>query len=55
MLPGHLLASVNDWQDGTKKAKERVTINACANASGRIKIPVLFLFIGVKLCVVFEI
>ena len=34
MLPGHTLASVNDWPDGTKKAKDRVTIVACANASG---------------------
>ena len=36
MLPGHTLASVNDRPDGTKKAKDRVKINACANASGTI-------------------
>ena len=29
--------------DGTKKAKDRVTINACANASGTIKLPLLLI------------
>ena len=43
MLPGHTLASVNDRPDGTKKAKDRVTINACANASGTIKLPLLLI------------
>ena len=42
-MPGHTLASVNDLPDGTKKAKDRVTINACANASGTIKLPLLFI------------
>ena len=42
MLPGHTLASVHNRSDGTKKAKDRMTINACANASGTIKLP-LFL------------
>ena len=43
MLPGHTLASVHNWPDGTKKAKDRVTINACANASGTIKLPLLLI------------
>ena len=43
MLPGHTLASINDQQDGMKKAKDRVTINACENASGTIKLPQLFI------------
>ena len=43
MLPGHTLASVHKQPDGTKKAKDRVTINACANASGTIKLPLLFI------------
>ena len=38
MLPGHTLASVNDRPDGSNKAKDRVTIFACANASGTIKL-----------------
>ena len=33
MLPGYTLTSVHNRPDGTKKAKDRVTINACANAS----------------------
>jgi len=36
MLPGHTLASVHNQPDGTKKAKDRVTINACANDSGTV-------------------
>ena len=43
MLPGHTLASVHNRPDGTKKAKDRVTINACANASGTIKLPLLLI------------
>ena len=43
MLPGHTLASVYDRPDGTEKAKDRVTINACANASGTIKLPLLLI------------
>ena len=29
--------------DGQKKCKDRVTINACSNASGSIKLPLLFI------------
>ena len=43
MLPGHTLASVHKRLDGTKKAKYRVTINTCANASGTIKLPLLLI------------
>ena len=43
MLPGHTLASVYNQPDGTKKAKDMVTINACANASGIIKLPLLLI------------
>ena len=43
MLPGHTLASVHNRPDGTKKAKDRVTINACAIASGTIKLPLLLI------------
>ena len=43
MLPGHTLASVHNRTDGTKKAKDRVKINACANASGTIKLPLLLI------------
>ena len=43
MLPGHTLASVHNQPDETKKAKDRVTINACANASGTIKLPLLLI------------
>ena len=43
MLPGRTLASVHNQPDGTKKAKDRVTINACANASGTIKLPLLLI------------
>ena len=44
MLPGNTLASVNDWSDGTKKEKGRVTINACVKLSKTMKF--FFLFIG---------
>ena len=37
MLRGHTLA-LNDRPDGTKNAKDRVTTNTCANASGTIKL-----------------
>ena len=43
MLPGHTLASVHNQPDGTKKAKDRVTINACANTSETIKLPLLLI------------
>ena len=43
MLPGHTLASVHNQPDGTKKAKDRVTTNACANARGTIKLPLLLI------------
>ena len=43
MLPGYTLNSVHNWPDGTKKAKDRVKINACANASGTIKLPLLLI------------
>ena len=38
MLPGRTMETVNDEPAGGKKAKERVTINACTNASGTINI-----------------
>ena len=43
MLPGHTLASVHNLPDGTKKAKDRVTMNACANSGGTIKLPLLLI------------
>ena len=43
MLPGHTLATAHSEPAGTKKAKERVTINACSNASGSIKLPLLLI------------
>ena len=43
MLPGHTLASIHNQPDGTKNAKDRVTINACTNASGTIKLPLLLI------------
>ena len=40
LLPDKTLASsFEKAADGRKKSKERVTINACANASGTIKLP----------------
>ena len=44
MLPGRTLTTIHNDPSGTKKVKERVTINACSNASGSIKL--LLLFIG---------
>ena len=43
MLPGHTLASIHNRLDGTKKTKDKVTINVCANASGTIKLPLLLI------------
>ena len=43
MLPGRTLASVHNEPSGTKKAKDRVTINACSNASGSVKLPLLLI------------
>ena len=37
------MATVHSEPKGTKKAKERVTINACSNASGSIKLPLLMI------------
>ena len=39
MLPQRTLTSMHTEPSGTKKPRERVTINACANASGSIKLP----------------
>ena len=43
MSPGYTLASVHNWPDGTKKSKDRMTINACENVSGTIKLPLLLI------------
>lgn len=43
MLPGRTLTTVHNEPMGTKKAKDRVTINACSNASGSIKLPLLLI------------
>ena len=43
MLPRYTFTSVHNRPDGTKKAKDRVTINACANASGTIKLTLLLI------------
>lgn len=43
MLPGRTLATVHNRPSVTKKAKERVTINACSNVTGSIKLPLLFI------------
>ena len=43
MLPGYTLTSVHNRPDGTEKAKDRVAINTCANASGTIKQPLLLI------------
>lgn len=43
MLPGRTLATVHNEPSGAKKAKERVTINACSNVTGTIKLPLLFI------------
>ena len=40
LLPDSTLATAFEKSaDGRKKSKERVTVNACANASGTIKLP----------------
>ena len=43
MLPGRTLTTAHNDPIGTKKVKERVTINACSNASGSIKLPLMFI------------
>ena len=44
LLPEKTLAShFEKTADGRKKQKERVTINACSNASGSIKLPLLLI------------
>ena len=44
LLPQKTLASVFETRaDGWKKAKDRVTISACANITGSIKLPLLFI------------
>ena len=43
MLPGYTLTLVHNRPDGTKKAKDREIINASANASGTIKLPILLI------------
>ena len=43
MLPGCTLTTVHNDPIGAKKAKERITINASANATGKIKLPLLFI------------
>ena len=37
------MVTVNDEPAGGKKAKERMTINACPNASGTIQLPLLLI------------
>ena len=43
MLPGRTLATVHTDPIGAKKAKKRITVNACANMTGSIKLPLLFI------------
>ena len=43
MFPGRTLTTVHNDPKGAKKAKERITINVCANATGTIKLPLLFI------------
>ena len=43
MLPGRTLTTIHSDLSGTKRAKELVIINACSNASGSIKLPLLFI------------
>lgn len=44
MLPSKTLAGAQEKRaDGMKKAKDRVTVNACANVTGSIKVPLLFI------------
>ena len=42
-IPGRTLTTIHSDLSATKRAKERVTINACSNASGSIKLPLLFI------------
>ena len=41
MLPRRSLTTTHDDPTGAKKAKERVTFNACSNVTGSIKLPLL--------------
>ncbi len=43
MLPAQTLATVHNKATCGKKAKESVTIHACANVTGSIKLPLLFI------------
>ena len=44
LLPQKTLAHANEKKaDGMKKAKDRVTLSACANITGSIKLPLLFI------------
>ena len=43
MLPKRTYATYHNDPVGTKKARERVTINACANQSGTIKLTLLLI------------
>ena len=43
ILPGRTLTTTHNDPSGTKKAKERAIINACSNASGFIKLHLLFI------------
>ena len=43
MLPGRTLTAIYSDLSGTKRAKEHLTINACSNANGSIKLPLLFI------------
>ena len=50
MLPGRTLTTTHNDSCGTEKAKKRVIINACSNASGTIKLPLLFIGKAKHLC-----
>lgn len=44
LLPKNTLASTLEKRaDGMKKAKDRITVNACSNVTGTIKLPLLFI------------
>ena len=43
MLPGRTLTTTHNDPSGAKNVKERVTINACSNVTGSIKLPWLFI------------
>ena len=43
MLPDRALTTVDNDPIGAKKAKGRITINACANTAGTIKLTLLFI------------